>query len=99
MAGVVDIPTLAANGGVLLAVAAVATDRYFAWRRERNGDSQRGLLKRILEKQGELVDAIRDTAEIHEERASNRSSEVHGRIDSLTTDVSGLKGFVEGRLM
>ncbi len=93
-----DIPALAANGGVLLAAAAVATDRFFAWRRERNGDSQRGLLRRILEKQDELIDALRDTAELHEERALNRSSEVHGRIDGLTTDVSGLKGFVEGRL-
>ncbi len=76
----------------------MAADRYLAWRRERNGDSQPGLLERILEKQDELIDALRDTAELHEERTLNRSSETHGRIDGLSADVSGLKGFVEGRL-
>ena len=84
-----DIPALAANGGVLLAAAAVAADRYFAWRRERNGDSQRGLLRRILATQGAVVDVLRDTAELHEERARNRPSESDGRIAGLSTDVSG----------
>ncbi len=76
----------------------MAADRYFPWRRERNGDSQRALLRGILEKHGEIVDAIKDTAELHEERALNRSSEIHGRIDGVATDVRGLRGFVEGRL-